>query len=87
MEAMENKCAIISSNTTGCFEMVNDIGICVQPGEVTPIREAILQLVENEGQIKVMGDLAHKKLELNYSVVESSKKYIDLLLNAQVAKQ
>lgn len=87
MEAMENKCAIISSNTTGCFEMVHDIGICVPPGEVDPIRKAILQLVENEGQINTMGDLAHKKLEHNYSVVESSNKYIDLLMNAQVVNQ
>lgn len=87
MEAMENKCAIISANTTGCFEMVNDIGICVTPGEVDPIREAIIHLVENEDRIRAMGDLARKKLEENYTVSETSEKYIDLLRRSQAEKQ
>lgn len=47
LEAMASGCAVITSDASGCPEMVGDAGILVRHGHPEEIREAILRLIED----------------------------------------
>lgn len=66
LEAMENGCAVITSNTTGCFEMVHDVGLCINPSDKELLKSAIEELIEHESMLKTYSKLAKAKVEKMY---------------------
>jgi glycosyltransferase involved in cell wall biosynthesis len=79
MEAMANKCTVISTNQTGCEEMVADVGLCLPANEPQQLNSALKNLIENPDQIKEMGEKSMEKIRSYYSSSVVSKSYLDLL--------
>jgi glycosyltransferase involved in cell wall biosynthesis len=48
IEAMASGCAIITSNTSSCIEIVGDAGICVEPYDTDTISLAMTRLLNQE---------------------------------------
>ena len=78
MEAMEYSCAIISTNQTGCLEMVHDVGICLPVNDSQQLTNALSNLIEHPDQIKELGAKALLKLGSYYSPGVVAKVYLGI---------
>lgn len=78
MEAMANGCAIITSDATGCFEMVEDIGLCIKVNDVDALREAIMMLVKDISLVDKYKSLSLDKAIDKYNWERITKQYEEL---------
>ena len=68
LEAMSYGCAIITSNAAGCAEVVRSAAIQIECGSVSEIRDALQNLMENEGKIRRLSRMArHRAREFAWS--------------------
>lgn len=67
LEAMNAELAIVTANTTGCCETVGNTALLVNPRDTNGIKDAILQLTQNNSLIKELGQKARKRSIENYS--------------------
>lgn len=79
LEAMMTKNAIITSNTTGCKESVENAGILVTPHDINQIKDALYLLINNPDLIDEYGNKAHKRVTEYFDWNVSIKKYLTLL--------
>jgi glycosyltransferase involved in cell wall biosynthesis len=77
LEAMAAGTAIITTDETGCREVVGDAAITVPPGQPAAIREALDRLVGNPELRDRLGNEARARLERNFSWQSVSNRYLD----------
>src|SRR5690606_29183161 len=62
LEAMEAGCAIITTNSDGCAEVVGDAGIATTPGNSEQIRNALALLMTDPLRVKALGERATERV-------------------------
>lgn len=77
LEAMAAGAAIITTNQTGCREVVGEAAIKVPPGRPAAIREALERLVGNRELRERLGREARERLEQNFSWQSVTNSYLD----------
>lgn len=78
LEAMSAECAIITSNTTGCAEVVGETALLVAPGDAAAIREALQAFIADETYTRNLGKASRKRAEEEFAWPAVAKKYLDL---------
>lgn len=51
LEAMNAGCAVITTNAQGCMEVVDDAAVLVEKGAVAPLKQALVELMNNPSAI------------------------------------
>jgi len=67
LEAMAAGCAIITTHSTGCAEVVGDVALLVPSSDPTAIRTALDRLAENQELTETLGAAARARLEQSFS--------------------
>lgn len=62
LEAMAAGCAVVTSNTTGCAEVVGDAAITIEPESVESIRRALAALLPDAAEIHRRGLLSRERV-------------------------
>jgi glycosyltransferase involved in cell wall biosynthesis len=78
MEAMAAGLAIITTNGTGCAEVVGDSAILVEPRNSEAIRAALSALATNSDFRRKLGQAARRRSENNFSWTAVAKSYAEL---------
>jgi glycosyltransferase involved in cell wall biosynthesis len=78
LEAMSAGLAIITTNNTGCAEVVGDAALLVPPKNSTAIRNALLRLVENRELCEKLGHSARARVEQEFGWEFATKRHIAL---------
>lgn len=78
IEAMLAGCAVITSATTGCAEVVGDTALLVQPKDAEAIKKQLLTLIEDNKLCNKLGKRGRERVEREYSWPSVSHKYINL---------
>ena len=78
LEAMIAGLAIITTNDTGCAEVVGDSGILVDSKNPNQIKEALEKLIRNPGLCAELGKAARKRAEEHFSWDVVTAKYLHL---------
>jgi len=77
LEAMAAGMAIITTNQTGCQEVVGDAALLVSPGDAPAIRNALEVLVNDDEQCRRLGRAARMRLEEHFSWPAVANLYLD----------
>jgi len=67
LEAMLAGLAIITSNTTGCVEVVGNTALTVIPGDVQGIKNALVKLTDDDDYRAELGKKARARVENHFS--------------------
>lgn len=78
LEAMASGCAIITTNVTGCPEVVGNAALLIRPKNSEDIRGALDKLVNNDDLRKKMGLNARKRVEDNFTWDKIAKQYLNI---------
>jgi glycosyltransferase involved in cell wall biosynthesis len=78
LEAMAAGMAVITTNQTGCVEVVGDAALCVKAGDEPGIRDALLELTSNETRRAQLGAAARERVEKHFSWQTVARKHIDV---------
>jgi glycosyltransferase involved in cell wall biosynthesis len=81
LEAMAAGMAIITTEGTGCAEVVGDAAILVPPKDPAAIRDAFSRLVSEPWRCRDLGQAARERLEENFSWPAIARRYIDQYRN------
>jgi len=76
MEAMAAGCAIITSETTGCAEVVGDTALLVQPKDTKGIQKALLSLLQDQDLILDLGTRGRARVEREFTWKRVAEKYV-----------
>jgi glycosyltransferase involved in cell wall biosynthesis len=87
LEAMISGLAIITSNDTGCAEVVGTGSILVNPKDPSAIREAIRKLIDNPDLCDSLGKLARKRAEKFFSWNNVTLQHIALYSQSRLLKK
>ncbi|NNF33780.1 MAG: glycosyltransferase family 4 protein [Saprospiraceae bacterium] len=82
LEAMAHGCAIITSDGTGCAEMVGDSGIQVPAEDPLTLKIAINNLINDENSIGKLGKKAMKRVNEKFTWERISEEYEEILIRA-----
>jgi glycosyltransferase involved in cell wall biosynthesis len=82
MEAMAAGCAIVTSETTGCAEVVGDAALFVLPTAPQEIRKALIHLIEDKDLRYELGTRARLRVERDYTWKRVAEKYVELYKQA-----
>jgi glycosyltransferase involved in cell wall biosynthesis len=82
LEAMASGCAIITSDDSGCPEMVGDAGILVKHGDIGALHSAIDRLVKDKALQLSLGDRAHTRVHAVYNWNTIVEQYETVLHSA-----
>jgi glycosyltransferase involved in cell wall biosynthesis len=82
LEAMASGCAIITSDDSGCPELVADAGLKVPFGKPEEIKQAITTLQNNQELRSSLSQKALARVHLHYDWNIIVPKYLQLLHNA-----
>lgn len=78
LEAMASGMAIITTNATGCPEVVGDSALLVRPKNSEDIKKALLKLINDDKLRGQMGRKARKRLEEKFTWEKVAKQYIQI---------
>jgi len=78
LEAMASGCAIITTNTTGCPEVVGDTASFVRPKNPEDIRNALIKLINNDELRSELGAKARKRVEEEFAWEKIAKQYLSI---------
>ncbi|OGU77191.1 MAG: hypothetical protein A2V93_12510 [Ignavibacteria bacterium RBG_16_34_14] len=78
LEAMAAGLAIITTDNTGCAEVVGDAALLVPSKDPSAIRNALLQLIENPVLCQELGQAARKRVEEKFSWEYAAKRHTNL---------
>ena len=78
LEAMSAELAIVTTNSTGCSEVVGDTGILVDPGDAQGIFKALVELISNPDQCRRLGQLARTRVETHFTWRVVGNRYCEL---------
>lgn len=79
LEAMAHRMAIITTQGTGCAEVVGDTALLVEAGDIQGIREALRKLTGDRELCWRMGESARKRLDDNFTWPAVAQQYIRIL--------
>ncbi len=77
LEAMASGCAIITTNSTGCPEVVGDTALLVMPKSSQDIEKNIIKLINDGAFRNELMVKARKRVENNFTWSKIAKKYIE----------
>ena len=78
LEAMGAGLAIITTNQTGCREVVGDAALCVPPGDVAAIRSALEKLAGSNELCRTLGSAARHRLDEQFGWTAVARQYTSL---------
>ncbi len=78
LEAMSSGCAIITTNNSGCSEVVDDAALLVRPKKSSNIKEALIKLINNDQLRNELGATARKRVEENFTWKIIAKQYLSV---------
>ena len=78
LEAMAAGMAVITTNQTGCVEVVGDAALCVEAGDEGGIRNALIELTGNDSLRAELGAAARQRVEKHFSWQTVARKHIDV---------
>jgi glycosyltransferase involved in cell wall biosynthesis len=78
LEAMSAGLAIITTNNTGCAEVVGETALLVPPKDPDAIRNALLRLIENPELCRELGEAARTRVEQEFGWESITKRHISL---------
>lgn len=78
LEAMSAGCACITSNTTGCAEVVGDTALLVPPKDSEAIKEQLLTLMNDPGKCRELGERGRERVEQHFAWSSVTKEYLNL---------
>ncbi len=81
LEAMTAEMTIITTEGTGCAEVVGDTAILVKPKDPDGIKKALQKLMKNPSFCQKLGQSARKRVEENFSWASIAKRYRDIYEN------
>jgi glycosyltransferase involved in cell wall biosynthesis len=81
IEAMSAECAVITSNKTGCAEVVDDAALLVPPKDSEAIKNQLLTLINDPKRCRELGTQGRRRVEQQFSWSSVTKKYSDLYEN------
>ncbi|KAF5423993.1 MAG: Glycosyltransferase involved in cell wall bisynthesis [Candidatus Methanocomedens sp.] len=78
LEAMASGCAIITTNVTGCPEVVEDTALLVKPKNSDDIRNALIELISNNKLRSDLGFKARKRMLENFTWKQIAQSYVKM---------
>lgn len=78
LEAMASGCAVITTNDTGCPEVVGETALLINPKSTEEIKMALIKLIENDSLRKKLGVSARKRVEKNFAWTIIAKQYLNV---------
>lgn len=78
LEAMGAGCAVITSNTTGCIEVVGDAALLTKPEDVENIKQHLLTLINDPNLVNQLGEKGRKRIECEFTWPNIAGRYIQL---------
>jgi len=78
LEAMGAGLAIITTQGTGCAEVVGETGMLVPPKNANAIRENLIRLMNDPGLCKQLGMAARKRFEKSFTWDVVTKQYEEI---------
>ena len=82
LEAMSAGMAIVTTNGTGCAEVVGDTALLVKPKSVQEIRAAIVKLLESPELRSDLGTKARERVKTKFAWESIAQKYVQLYQEA-----
>ena len=79
LEAMSAGCAVITTNTTGCSETIENSGLVFSPRDHKELKEKINYLANNKREIKKYGKKSRERLLKEYNWNKTIKQYEEAL--------
>lgn len=76
LEAMASGCAIITTNATGCPEVVGDTALLIRPKSPEDVRNALIKLINNDELRGELGFKARKRVEEEFTWEKIAKQYV-----------
>jgi glycosyltransferase involved in cell wall biosynthesis len=78
LEAMAAGMAVITTNQTGCIEVVGEAALCVDAGDESAIRAALVELAGNDSLRARLGADARQRVEQHFSWQTVASKHLDV---------
>jgi glycosyltransferase involved in cell wall biosynthesis len=78
LEAMAAGMAIVTTNQTGCVEVVGDAALCIDAGDERAIRDALIELTGNDALRARLGSAARQRIEQHFSWRTVAKKHLEV---------
>jgi glycosyltransferase involved in cell wall biosynthesis len=78
LEGMAAKCAVITSNQTGCPETVGDSGITIDFDDVASLQKHLIELTSNPELVKEYGEKGFERLNKKFLWDDIIEDYIDV---------
>lgn len=78
LEAMLSGCAIVTTNFTGCAEVVADTALLVRPKNSEDIRNALLRLITDDKLRETLGEKARRRVEEHFTWNRIVQQYIEV---------
>ncbi|HII00173.1 TPA: glycosyltransferase family 4 protein [Methanosarcinaceae archaeon] len=78
LEAMSSGCAIITTNSSACAEVVGDAALLVKPENPAEIRDALLKLINDEKLLNRMSAEARERVKQNFSWEGIARQYVSI---------
>ena len=78
LEAMASGCAIITTNATGCPEVVGNAALLVRPKNSEDIRRALIELINNGKLRSELGIRARKRVEEKFTWEKIARSYVEV---------
>ncbi len=82
LEAMDAGLAIITTDCTGCPEVVGDAALLVPPEDPAAIRQALLKLTQSEDLVADLGDAARERIREHFAWSVVAEQYLALFAGA-----
>lgn len=79
LEAMYNQCAVITSDGTGCKEMVEGSGICLPPDDHNLLKNEIIRLTNDADLCAAYGKSAKEEVLKNYNWDTIADEYLEVM--------
>lgn len=76
LEAMASKCVIITSNTSGCPETINDSGFTIKPGDYIKLRTILQNLTFDKTLVEAYSQRSFQRVNEYYLWDTIIKKYL-----------
>ena len=78
LEAMAAGLAIVTSDATGCAEVVGDAAVLVPPRDAGAIKAALRLLFQDDARRRELGRAARARLDANYSWPAVGQRYLEV---------
>lgn len=87
LEAMASGLAIVTTEGTGCAELVGDAAVLVKRRDAESIRTALETLIADPGLIDELGKAARRRLEERFGWKAVAQRYLSLYRDVSYARQ